>query len=98
MRGEHTVVTADAGYHSQDNMQALLDGQIPAMVADGLMRKRDERLAGQLRHKAKPDPLHDKTESATQQGMSISRLTPRSKRTLRDKAARRRLPSRSAPQ
>ena len=63
MRAAHTVITADAGYHSNDNMQALQEAGIAAMVADGQMRKRDERLAGQARHKAKPDPLHDKTKA-----------------------------------
>src|SRR5207302_1031258 len=61
VRAAHTIFTADAGYHSQDNIDALMEAGIPAMVADGQMRKRDERLAGQARHKAKPDPLHDKT-------------------------------------
>jgi hypothetical protein len=56
-----TIFVADAGYHSHDNMQALYDRGVAAMVADGQMRKRDERLAGQERHKAKPDPLHSKT-------------------------------------
>lgn len=60
---EDTVMTADAGYHSQENMQALYEADIAAMVADSQMRKRDERLAGQQRHRAKPDPLHDKTKS-----------------------------------
>ena len=48
---EHTVMTADAGYHSHENMQALHEAGIAAMVADGQMRKRDERLAGQQRHR-----------------------------------------------
>jgi transposase len=61
LREAQTVITADAGYHSHDNMQALQDAGIASMVADGQMRKRDERLAGQQRHKTKPDPLHDKT-------------------------------------
>jgi hypothetical protein len=59
---EVTIMTADAGFHSHDNMRALYEAGIPAMVADGQMRKRDERLAGQQRHRAKPDPLHDKTK------------------------------------
>jgi transposase len=59
---ENTVMTADAGYHSHENMQALYEAGIAAMVADGQMRKRDERLAGQQRHRIKPDPLHDKTK------------------------------------
>ena len=58
---QETVMTADAGFHSHDNMHALYEARIPALVADGQMRKRDERLAGQQRHRDKPDPLHDKT-------------------------------------
>lgn len=56
----HTMHTADAGYHSDSNLQELRRRGIAAMVADGQMRKRDERLGGQQRHRAKPDPLHDK--------------------------------------
>jgi hypothetical protein len=59
---EHTVMTADAGFHSHENMRALHEAGIPALVADGQMPKRDERLAGQQRHRRKPDPLHDKTK------------------------------------
>lgn len=59
---EYTVMTADAGFHSHDNMRALQEAGIPALVADGQMRKRDERFAGQQRHRDKPDPLHDKTK------------------------------------
>jgi len=55
-----TVMTADAGYHSTANVQALEVQGIPAMIADAGMRKRDERLRGQAKHKAKPDPLYDK--------------------------------------
>jgi len=60
---EDTVMTADAGFHSHDNMDALYEAGIPALVADGQMRKRDERFAGQQRHRAKPDPLHDKSKA-----------------------------------
>lgn len=59
---ECTVMTADAGFHSHDNMRALYEAGIPALVADGQMRKRDERFARQQRHRDKPDPLHDKTK------------------------------------
>ena len=31
-----------------------------ALIADGLMRRRDARFADQARHRAKPDPLYDK--------------------------------------
>jgi transposase len=57
----HTVMTADAGYHSAENLRTLRERGVAAMVADGQMRKRDERFAQHARHKAKPDPLHDKT-------------------------------------
>jgi len=58
---EHTVMTADAGFHSRDNMRALKEAGIPSLVADGQMRKRDERFPGQQRHREKSGPLHDKT-------------------------------------
>ncbi len=57
---DNTLVTADAGYHSDANVQQLHDNGTPALIADNQMRKRDERLAGQDKHKAKPDPLYDK--------------------------------------
>jgi transposase len=63
LRTTQTIITADAGYHSEANLQALHDAEVPALVADGLMRRRDERLAGQTRYKALPDPLYDKTAS-----------------------------------
>lgn len=55
-----TLLTADAGYHSEDNLKQLADQNIDALIADNGMRKRDERFAGQDKHKAKPDPLWDK--------------------------------------
>lgn len=56
-----TLITADAGYHSESNLAALAERQIDALIADGQMRQRDERLAERARHTAKPDPLHDKS-------------------------------------
>jgi transposase len=61
LRTDQTIITADAGYHSEANLQALYDAGIPALVADGLMRRRDERFAAQTRYKVLPDPLYDKT-------------------------------------
>lgn len=55
-----TVMTADAGYHSEANLQQLADRAIPALIADGLMRRRDERFKGQGKYKSGPDPLYDK--------------------------------------
>jgi len=63
LRTDQTIITADAGYHSEANLQALHDAGVPALVADGLMRRRDERFAGQTRYKALPDPLYDKAAS-----------------------------------
>ena len=60
LRTDRTIVTADAGYHSEANLQALYEAGVPALIADGLMRRRDERFAGQGRYKALPDPLYDK--------------------------------------
>ena len=58
-----TLVTADAGYHSDANVQQLHDNNTPALIADGQMRKRDERFEGRDKHKAKPDPLSEKKAS-----------------------------------
>lgn len=63
-RSATTLITADAGYHSEDNLADLHERSIHALIADGQMRQRDERLAGQNMHRAKPDPLHDKAGKA----------------------------------
>jgi hypothetical protein len=55
-----TLITADAGYHSNANLKALAEQDRPALIADNQMRKRDERFKDQARHKAQPDPLYDK--------------------------------------
>jgi hypothetical protein len=64
VREDHTLITADAGYFSDDNVQALHDQGIPALIADNGMRKRDERFAEQGKHKAKGDALYDKRAAA----------------------------------
>ena len=66
MRAQHllaaeSLVTADAGYHSETNLQALEERQVQALIADAELRKRDECFATQARHRAKPDPLYDKS-------------------------------------
>jgi transposase len=58
---EDSTVLADAGYHSEANLQQLADRKIEALIADNGMRKRDERFADQPKHQEKPDPLWDKT-------------------------------------
>lgn len=57
-----TVITADAGYHSEANLKQLHDQGIKALIADNLMRRRDERFKDQSKYKAKPDPLANKTQ------------------------------------
>ena len=55
-----TLITADAGYHSDANLKALAEQDRPALIADNQMRKRDERFKDQARYKALPDPIYDK--------------------------------------
>lgn len=60
-----TLITADAGYHSEANLKELATLSIDALIADNNMRSRDERFAEQERHKQNPDPLHDKLGTRT---------------------------------
>ena len=55
-----TLYTADAGYHSENNLKALAEEKINALIADNGMRQRDERFKEQGKYKEKPDPLYDK--------------------------------------
>jgi transposase len=63
-RDKSTLITADAGFHSEANLAALAARGIDALIADPGMRQRDERYAEQNKHRAKPDPLHDKSRKA----------------------------------
>jgi transposase len=56
-----SLITADAGYHSEENLKQLAALEIHSLIADNDMRKRDERFATQVRHQQSPDPLHDKS-------------------------------------
>ncbi len=64
-----TLLTADAGYHSEQNLKDLADKNIEALIADNGMRKRDERCADQDKHKVKPDPLRDKSAVQKKQAL-----------------------------
>jgi transposase len=59
-----TLLTADAGYHSEANLEQLAKLGVDALIADPGMRGRDERFKDQGKHKAQPDPLHNKQKSA----------------------------------
>lgn len=73
-RSANTLITADAGYHSEDNMAQLKAQGIPAMIADNAMRQRDERFKTQARYKPKDDPLYEK--QPTGQGRAIKLFRP----------------------
>lgn len=63
LRTPATVITADAGYHSEANLKALSEAGVSALIADGNMRRRDERFATQDRYTSLPNPLHDKSKT-----------------------------------
>ncbi len=84
-RSGHTLVTADAGYHSDANVQHLKDHNIPALIADNQMRQRDERFAAQSKYKDKPDPLSEKT--ATGQPKEVKHFRPKDFRFNDDNTA-----------
>ena len=56
-----SLVTADAGHHSEANLAALATDQIDALIADNGMRQRDDRFATQHPHREAPHPLRDLT-------------------------------------
>ena len=64
VRTNETLLTADAGYHSEANLAALATREVAALIADPDMRKRDDRLADRAHHTTAPDPLHDKSRPA----------------------------------
>jgi len=58
-----SLITADAGYHSEANLKQLAGLKVEALIADNGMRQRDERFADQAKHKQNPHPLHDKSDN-----------------------------------
>ncbi|GJG88964.1 IS1182 family transposase [Gemmatimonadetes bacterium T265] len=58
-----TVLTADAGYHSEANLRYLAEQHVSALITDNAMRQRDERCATQAQRQGTPDPLYDKTHA-----------------------------------
>jgi hypothetical protein len=61
---DHSLLTADAGYHSEANLQQLATLRVDALIADPGMRARDARFATQDRHQAGPAVLHNKSGPA----------------------------------
>ncbi|MDO8303062.1 MAG: hypothetical protein Q7T18_07465, partial [Sedimentisphaerales bacterium] len=72
IRTDQTLITADAGYHSADNIAQLQEANIPALIAGAQMRRRDERRE-QAKHKLKPDPIADKTKTAEELKAAIAK-------------------------
>ncbi len=68
-RNASTLITADAGYHSEANFAALAERGVEALIADNQMRRRDERFADQAKHTSKPDALYDKSGKSTSAGL-----------------------------
>nr|WP_197526011.1 transposase [Gemmatimonas aurantiaca] len=64
LRQPETMITADAGYHSEANLRALADAEISALIADKDMRRRDARFASQDRYTALPHALLDQSKPA----------------------------------
>ncbi len=60
-RHRQTLITADAGYYSKNNLVALDAMNVDALIADNQLRKRDERFETQAQHQVKPNPLYDKS-------------------------------------
>ena len=57
-----SVVSADSGYHSEDNLKDLEARGIEAFIPDNGYRKRDPRYQDQQQHRAKPEALCDKSD------------------------------------
>ena len=73
MRTSTTVLTADAGHPSAANHAPLAALEVPALIADPDMRKRDERFADRDHHTRARHPLHDKSGTAKK---SLPLFTP----------------------
>lgn len=84
-REEYTLITADAGYHSDANVLHLKEHDIPALIADNQMRRRDERFASQAKYEDKPDPLYDK--QPTGKSKPMKRFAPQDFRFNEDNTA-----------
>jgi transposase len=71
-----SLITADAGYHSEANLKQLATMQIDSLIADNGMRQRDERFADQGKYKVVADPLHDKSNKHTRSSKTSQHYQP----------------------
>ncbi len=77
MLAPDSLVTADAGYHSEANCCVLEARGIDALLADNQMRRRDARFATQPRHQQAPDPLYDKMRAVAATTPTTTPFQPR---------------------
>ena len=66
VRAEHTVVTADAGYYSEDNLARLKARGIEALIPDNKVRDSDERIGDRSRHLDTKRAMHMQTRDEKQ--------------------------------
>jgi Transposase DDE domain len=65
IRAQATVITADAGYQSEANLQQLAEHGTDAYLPDNRYRKRAPRYAGQDKYRSHPAPLYHKGAQPT---------------------------------
>ncbi|MGK2915005.1 MAG: transposase [Porticoccaceae bacterium] len=71
-----SLITADAGYHSEANLRQLAKLNVAALIADNGLRQRDERFVDQGKYQQNPDPLHDKSASNDKAKKPAARYRP----------------------
>jgi transposase len=62
--GPQSLLTADAGYHSEANLAALAARGVDALIADNDMRQRDARFATQARRRETGHPYRERADDA----------------------------------
>jgi transposase len=79
---EQTQLTADAGFHTEQNMKMLFEEQIDGYVADTLFRKRDPRFKTADRHKPNKDKIneHFTPKDFIYDGKNLTCICPAGKR------------------
>lgn len=77
---EQAKLTADAGFHTEQNMKMLFEEQIDGYVADILFRKRDPRFKTADRHKPKKAAEHFTPKDFIYDSESLTCICPAGKR------------------
>ena len=69
---EKAKLTADAGFHTEQNMKMLFEEHIDGYVADNLFRKRDPRFITAERHRARAKAERQKRRGSEHEPLSNS--------------------------